>query len=200
MSDNSQLEAVSALDIGQLRKAAKLLGIDSKNTWTKEDFIAAIQAKQVENENVQTVFDTSIGPAPGYARVLIHRDPSHGHKNGPIHLGVNGRLISIPRGGEFDIPIPYVEVLKNAVTVHTISSEGGHGNSSEGNSLFKEEPRTSYPFQVIAITPGKFVNSHDGRSGKYAKRKAFFDEFGSWPTDGELKAWDQAEITKRVNK
>lgn len=200
MSENSQLEAVASLDIGQLRKAAKLLGIDSKNTWTKEDFVAAIQAKQHENEHLQTVFDTSIGPAPGFARVLIHRDPSHGHKNGPIHLGVNGRLISIPRGGEFDIPIPYVEVLKNAVTVHTIASEGGHGGSTEGNSMFKEEPRTSYPFQVIAITPGKFQNSHDGRSGKYAKRKAFFDEFGSWPTDGELKAWDQAEITKRVNK
>lgn len=198
--DNSQLEAVNALDIGQLRKAAKLLGIDAKNTWTKEDFVSAIQSKQRENDLLTTVFDTSVGPAPGFARVLIHRDPTPGHKNGPVHLSVNGRLIAVPRGGEFDIPIPYVEVLKNAVTTVTISSGEGGKTAVEGNSLFREEPRTSYPFQVIAITPGKFTNSMDGRATQYNKRKAFFDEFGSWPTSGELKAWEQEEIRKRINK
>jgi hypothetical protein len=200
MSDNSQLEAVAALDMGQLRAAAKVLGITAKNTWSKEDFITAIQNKHAENEAMQTVFDKSIGPAPGFARVLIHRDPTPGHKNGPVHLGVNGRIISVPRGGEFDIPIPYVDVLKNAITVTTIESSMGGRENVEGNSLFKEEPRTSYPFQVIAITPGTFKNAVDSRAAKYAKREAFYKEFGTWPTSGELKAWEQAEITRRVNR
>ena len=40
MSDESksQIEAIKALDIGQLRRAAKLLGISSERSWTKEEF------------------------------------------------------------------------------------------------------------------------------------------------------------------
>lgn len=193
----SQLEAVQALDIGQLRRAAKLLGITAERTWTKENFVAAIQNKQANEELVNAVFDLNIGPAAGYARVIIHRDPSPNHKNSPVHLGVNGRLIAMPRGAEFDIPIPFVEALKNATSLVTESA--AESSKENPGGVYKEQERMSYPFQVISVTPGPFINTNDGRGAKYAKRKAFFDMYGNWPTDGELKEYNKHEMNQRFN-
>lgn len=189
-----QLNAVENLDIGQLRKAAALLEIKAEKHWRKEDFIEAIKAKQSNEKMVNAVFDTNLGPAPGFARVLIHRDPTPNHKNGPIHLGVNGRIIAVPRGAAFDIPIPYVEVLHNAITTVTREANGPSRENPTGS--YMEEPQTSYPFQVLAITPGVFKNSHDNRAAKYAKKKQFFDKYGHWPTEGELKEFEKLRMAK----
>lgn len=193
---NEQLNAVEAFDIGQLRKAANLLGIKADKHWRKEDFIEAIQTQQAQEQLVNAVFDSSTGPKPGYARVVIHRDPTPNHRNGPIHLGVNGRIIAVPRGGEFDIPIPYVEVLKNAVTVVTEQTEQATKDNPSGS--YREEPRTSYPFQVVAVTPGPFQNQNDQRAAKYARRWAFMQANNAWPTDGELKEFEKVLAAKRV--
>lgn len=190
----SQLDAITELDIAQLRKAAKLMNIPSQRDWSKEDFVTAIKQKQQSNALAQFVFDNSQAPAPGYARVIIHRDQTPGHKNTPLHLGVNGRLIQIPRGGEYDIPIPFVEVLKNAKTV--VMGETANAPGASGGVLYRDEEQTSYPFQVISVTPGKFENSHDGRAGNYAKRYAFFQKYGHWATEGELKEYNKIQMTK----
>lgn len=194
----TQIDAVAALDIGQLRRAAKLLSIVSEKTWTKENFVEAIQAKQESDEMVNAVFDMNVGPAPGHARVIIHRDPTHNHRNGSVHLGVNGRIIAVPRGGEFDIPIPFVEALKNATSLITESSSTESRENPGG--VYKEQERMSYPFQVLQVTPGPFYNNNDGRSAKYAKRKAFYDMYGSWPLDGELKEYEKVEMHRRMNE
>lgn len=196
MSD-TQLDAVETLDIGQLRKAAGLLGIKAEKHWRKDDYIEAIRDKQAQETMVNAVFDINAGPKPGYARVIIHRDPTPNHKNGPVHLGVNGRIISVPRGGQFDIPIPFVEVLQNAVTTVTQQTETATKENPTGS--YTEEPRTSYPFQVLSVTPGPFKNPHDARSARYAKRKAFFDIHGAWPTDGELKDFEKVRMAKEMN-
>lgn len=194
---NEHIEAVASLDIGQLRKAAGVLGIKAERTWRKEDFIEAIQAAQSrDNGMVNAVFDTNSGPKPGFARVVIHRDPTPNHRNGPIHLGVNGRLIAVPRGGEFDIPIPYVEVLKNAIT--TVTEQTEHASKDNPSGSYREEARTSYPFQVVAITPGPFQNQHDQRAAKYVKRLAFWEANGAWPTDGELKEFEKVRMAKQI--
>lgn len=193
----SQIEAVAALDIGQLRRAARLLGVTSEKTWTKEMYVEAIQAKQREDEGIRAVFDLNIGPAPGHSRILIHRDPSPGNPNSPVFVAVNGRGIYIPRGAEFDIPNPHVEALRNAVVL--VKEEVTASSSENPGGVFKEQPRTSYPYQVLASTPGPFINTNDGRHIKYAKRKAFLDAYGSWPTDGELKEFGKQEMNSRFN-
>lgn len=189
----AQLEAVAALDIGQLRRAASLLGVKSEKTWTKDDFVKAIQAKQESDELMSAVFDLNVGPAPGYSRVVIYRDPSPNHSNGPIHVVVNGRILGIPRGMEIDIPTPHVEVLKNAVSVSTESED-----PNNKNAVFKEQSRMSYPFQVLASTPGPFVNTNDARAAKYARRFAFFQMHGAWPTSGELKEHDKLLTAQKL--
>lgn len=193
---NEQINAVEALDIGQLRKAANLLGIKAEKHWRKEDYVEAIQTQQAQESLISAVFDANAGPKPGYARVIIHRDPTPKHRNGPVHLVVNGRIIAVPRGGEFDIPLPYVEVLKNAKTIVTEQTENATKDSPTG--AYRDEERTSYPFQVVAATPGPFSNPHDQRSVKYARKKAFHDMHGSWPTDAELKEFEKVVTARRI--
>lgn len=192
----TQLQAVEGLTIAQLRKAANMLGITSARDWKSEDFVRAIQEKQKQDQLVTAVFDLSAGPAPGKARVVIHRDPTPGHKNGPIHLGVNGYIIAVPRGGEFDIPIPFVEALKNAKT--TVTEQQQESSRDNPGGAYRDDERTSYPFQVLAVTPGKFINNYDARAAKYAKRKAFFDLYGAWPLDGELKEFEKLRMAKEM--
>lgn len=193
--ETSNIDAVKSLDIAQLRKLAKFLNITAQRDWRAEDYVEAIKAKQAANALTQYVIDGSTGPAPGHARVLIHRDPTPGHKNSPIQVGLNGRIIHIPRGVEVDIPIPFVEVLNNAKTTQIVQTEGASAFNPAGT--YKDQVSTSYPFQVIAATPGgKFENQYDQRSANYERRKAFHNMTGRWPTDGELKEAMKAKIIR----
>jgi hypothetical protein len=196
VSDKTQTDAVESLDIAQLRKFANIMKIPAKRDWSKEDYIAAIKAKQDSQALATFVFDPSTAPAPGKARLIIHRDPSPNHKNSPIHVGVNGYLISIPRGIEVDIPIPHVEALQNAKTVEI--NQMSSSNRENPSGTYKDEERTSYPFQVLAVTPGEFFNPHDNRGASYAASKRFFDKFGAWPTEGELKEVTKADINRQL--
>lgn len=181
--ENGQLDALENLSIGDLRKVAKHLGIASQRDWTKEDYVNVIKHKQ-EQASHKFVFDTNLAPAPGFARIVVHRDPTPNHKNTPIHAGVNGRIYQIPRGIQVDVPLPVVEVLQNAVTVVTRQSQSESTDNPMG--IYTDEPQLSYPFQIISFTPGEFTNKNDARAANYARRYAFFKKFGRWPTSGEL--------------
>lgn len=176
-------DLIAALDMASLRKAAKLLGITAQRDWGKVDFVEAIKAKQ-SNTEAEFVFDNSNAPKPGFARIIIHRDPTPGHKNTPIHSAVNGRIFQIPRGIEVDVPLPIVEALKNAVTIVTRQKEPGQSDGRSG--AYVDEPQLSYPFQVLQVTPGEWTNPNDGRKVSYERRLAFHKRFGRWPTSGEL--------------
>lgn len=195
--ERSQHDAIEALDIAELRKFGKMLGIPSQRDWRKEDFVAAIKAKQASNSVADFVFDTSQAPLPGHTRVIIHRDPTPNHKNTPIHVGVNGRLIQVPRGIEVDLPTPFIEVLKNAVT--TIVKQASDATRDNPGGVYSDENQLSYPFQVLAVTPGDFLNSNDNRAASYERRKRFFDVIGRWPTDGELKEAMKTKIAKDLD-
>lgn len=175
--ERSQLDAIDDLKIADLRKVAKLLGITAQRDWTAEDFVRTIKAKQ-ENSVVGLVFDNSLAPKPGYSRIILHRDMTPGHKNGPVHVGVNGLLYSVPRGIEVDVPEPHVKALYNARSLVT--------NQTSDNE-YRDSMVQSYPFQVLATTPGKFVNPGDGRAASYERRLAFNRKYGRWPTKGELE-------------
>lgn len=191
----SQLEALESLDIAQLRKFAKFMNITAQRDWRAEDYVAAIKMKQEQNSLLTLVVDTTAGPAPGYARILMHRDSSPGHANSPVQVGVNGRIIHIPRGMEVDIPLPFLEALNKAVTVHTRQVEGGA--SMFAQTAYRDEPSPSYPFQFISATPGgKFENQYDNRKASYERRAAFHKAMGRWPTAGELQEAMKAKIIR----
>jgi|SRR5687768_17183538 len=182
--DDSHVEAMDELNIATLRQVAKFLGIASQRSWDKEDYIKAIKLKQANNSIASLVLDDSNAPAPGFARIIIHRDPTPGHKNTPIHVGLNGKMYQVPRGIAVDIPKEYINVLKDAV-YDVLRDEDG--DPRLGTPKERWEETMSYPFQIQAITPGDaFANNRDSRSGTYKIRKAFFDQFGAWPTGAEL--------------
>ena len=184
----SQLDAINDMKIADLRKVAKLLGITAQRDWTAEDFVRAIKAKQ-EGNAPALVFDNSLAPKPGFARIIIHRDMTPGHKNSPLHVGVNGLLYSVPRGVEVDIPIPHVGALKNAYSKQIVQTS---------DNEYKEQDLQSYPFQVLAITPGKFNNPGDSRATNEARKQAFVKEFGRYPTKGELEEAIRQRIIKQM--
>lgn len=186
---DEQSAALDSMPIAQLRQFAKFMKIPSQRDWSKEDYVDAIKRRQEQTSSPNFVFDSESAPKPGYARLLIHRDPTPGHKNSPIHLGFNGTLISVPRGVEVDVPYPFVEILKNARS--TVIEDSSQDTSSmpgpNNKSSYRDSERASYPYQVSAITPGEYINPNDSRGRSYAERLAFFNKFGSWPTEGELK-------------
>ena len=124
VSGKEQLDAIEGLDIASLRKFASIMKIRSSRDWTKEDYVAAIKAKQESSALTSFVFDPSKAPAPGYTRVIIHRDPSPNHKNSSVHVGVNGYLVGVPRGVEVDIPTPFIEALANATQIDVQMAQG----------------------------------------------------------------------------
>lgn len=193
--ERSQLDVVDSFDIAELRRAAKALNIEARRDWDKADYISAIKAKQAKKTAAAVVFDTELGPKPGYARIVLHRDPMPGHKNSPVQVGVNGRLLSIPRGIEVDIPIPHVEALRNAKG--KIPRMQQDANPNQPGGIYKDEEIYSYTFDVRAITPGgQFASPLDSRAVQARASQAFADVFGRYPTHGELQKWQDAKILK----
>lgn len=215
--------AESVLDnasIGELRALAKSYGVKSERTWKGEDFIAAIKEKQEagvtpqlveDNDDTQAEADRLIAsysagggqelaaakgqPKPGYARILLHKDPTPGHSNGHVPVGLNGRTLLVPRGIAVDVPIPYLGVLRDAVQLTRREVKEPDRDNLQG--VVVEEEILSYPFQIISLTPGgKFSNIHDQRSQSARRRKAFHSELGRWPTDGELIEWEKANAAR----
>lgn len=195
--ERSQLDVLDNLDIAMLRKAAKVLNIQAQRDWDKGDFVAAIKAKQEQKTAADVVFDNALGPKPGHARIVLHRDPTPGHKNGPVQCGVNGRLLHIPRGVEVDIPIPHMRALESARATITRQQQGNSRDNPSG--LYKDEELMSYPFQLVAITPGgTFSNPNDSRQVQARAAQAFADVFQRYPTGGELAKWNDAQINNRA--
>ena len=195
--ERSQLDVLNDLDIAMLRKAAKVLNIQAQRDWDKGDFVAAIKAKQEQKTAPDVVFDNALGPKPGHARIVLHRDPTPGHKNSPVQCGVNGRLLHIPRGIEVDIPIPHMRALENAKSTQVRQQQGSTRENPSG--IYKDEEHMSYPFQLISITPGgKFDNSTDSRTTQAIAAQKFADVFGRYPTGGELAKWNDAKINNQA--
>lgn len=192
--DERSEDALDTLKISDLRKFAKILGITAQRDWTMEDFLLAIKQRQ-EQSGVSLALGEN-APKPGYARVLIHRDPTPGHKNTPVHLGLNGTLIAVPRGVEVVIPADFIEVLQNAITTKKEQTRQASGENPAG--VFEDVQSVSYPFTVVAHTPGKWHNPHDGRAANYARREEFWKKFGRWPTHGELNEAMKQKIVKEL--
>lgn len=193
--ERSQEDALADLKIADLRRVAKLLRINAQRDWVTEDFVRAIKDKQDQHTAPSLVFDNALAPKPGYARIVIHRDMTPGHKNTPVHAGVNGWIFQIPRGIEVDVPKEIVEALQNARSIVTSQDK----DETTGRTETKDSMVQSYPFQVLAISPGKATNPVDNRAASAARRQAFCDKFGRYPTSGELQEAMKHQIARQLN-
>lgn len=183
---------ISELSISDLRKWAKLMGINAQRDWTATDFVRAIKAQQEAARYMQTSSGSEI--APGHARVLVHKDPTPGHSNSAIPLGLNGRLLFVPRGVEFTMPIEYVGVLADAKCTITVQKKEPDRDNPQG--VVVDEVMQSYPFQVLEVRPHTEASqfkraNYDNRAETYKRRVAFRDAIGKWPTTGELIDWEK---------
>lgn len=190
--DRSQEDLYSDLSMADLRKYAKFADITSQRDWTKEDYVDAIKTK-LASSHVALVVDNGLGLKAGFCRVLIHRDPTPGHSNRSVHVGINGKLYSIPRGVEVEIPKVFLSSLSDAITTYT--EQDSAPSSDNPGGTFKENKRLSYPFQIIAVDPREY-EFEDPRARSYAERLEFFNQYGAWPTAGELQEWKKAKINR----
>lgn len=188
-------ETLDSLNMAELRMYAKLMGISARRDWSKDDFVKAIKIRQESVYGGSSVEDTDDDLPPGHAKILIMRDPTPGHNNSSIPLGLNGRLFIAPRGVEFNIPMEYINVLADAKSKVLRQVEAPSLHKPEG--VVKEEEIYSYPFQVLKVRPhtkdSAFRSQLDQRGAHYKRRLKFYETVGKWPTMGELLEFERNE-------
>lgn len=153
-----KLDEASALELRAF--AESHLGMTFKGNESKENMRAAIRPAWNKDEIPvpdEAPTDPVQGAAPKPAtasqqppkekvRVLIATTEGQGGDEA-VPLGVNGKIMLVPRGKEVDIPAEYFEVLKNAVRHVREPLKDAYGNMA-GLGEPREVP--AYPFQRIA--------------------------------------------------
>lgn len=174
------------MDIAKLREYAKHLRLAAAKTWTKEDYIKAIDAK-LNGRSVPELANSLSAVPPGYAKITVHEDANPGASNIPIYVNANGYVCTIPRGVQVIVPMRVVRVLNDAVVnkrKQAIVTDNG------GREVFKETTvrAPSYPFTVHEQTPGpEVLTAHEKASQRQAKlRKKYKTMFLHWPKPGDL--------------
>ena len=113
--------------------------------WNK-DYITAPETPEAEAPQVgpqpQPQTADQDGPGKGMVRINIHITEEAGG-NEPVTVGVNGKVMLIPRGKDVDIPESYFEVLQHAIS---------HKYDPLPDGGMNPDPREVplYPFQRVA--------------------------------------------------
>lgn len=180
--ETSQDVDLESLPIARLRKFCGLYNIPFDKDATKEDLVNLIRRKRAKSD-LAVVSEVGSAPAPGWARIMIHRQ--HGTSNRPVYVNVNGYRITIPKNVEVDVPIKVVGVLNDAKEYRLVENEDEAINSPK---RWTNQPVLSYPFQVVMVTPGPDPRPGYERSkaSAYGPRKQFHTLFGRWPKRHEL--------------
>lgn len=170
--------------IEKLRKYATLNRVAFTSTMTEKEIIAAIKAKNKDRDFIK-VAEAGSMPDPGFARIMLHRDPTPGAGNRPVYVHVNGYKCTVPRGVEVDVPHKVVNVLNDA---RETRKEEDLNEALNSPRRYRNTMVHSYPFQTIAITPGPDPRPglERGKAAKYGPRLDFAKRFGRWPKRSEL--------------
>lgn len=184
------------MDIAKLREYAKHLRLAAAKTWTKADFIKAIDAK-LNGRNVPELANAFTSVPPGYAKITVHEDASPGASNIPVYLNANGYVCTIPRGVEVIVPMRVVRTLQDA-TVN--KRKQSIVMDQHGREVFKETTvkSPSYPFTVHEMVPGpEVLTAHEKGKVRQARlRKQYKQLFMRWPAQGDLaRAIEKGLIT-----
>lgn len=169
-------------DIAQLRKYASLQRVAITKEMKKTEIIEAIKAKMKDRDTVHLAEVGSL-PRPGFARIMLHRDPTPGSANRPVYVQVNSYKCTVPRGVEVDVPIKVLNVLNDSIETRKEEDLSQPFNSPQRYRNIKVH---SYPFQTIAITPGPDPRPDGAKQSNYGPRFKFMKMFGRWPKRFEL--------------
>lgn len=112
--------------------------------WNKEEIPVPVDAQpEAVQAGVQAgqLRAAPISDAKSKVKLIIQRTDEAGGDE-PVPVGVNGKVMLIPRGEEVEVPEPYFEALKNAVKLVYDPLKDG------GLSPPREVPM--YPYQVLS--------------------------------------------------
>lgn len=175
---------LDSMQIGPLRKYAALYKVPLEKTMTRDEILAAIKHKMRKTE-LAVIAEKGTRPRPGFARVELHKDPSHLAANLPVYFQRQGGTFTIPRGVEVDIPLNLVEVIRNTKSRRPVQKTHEH----TGQTYFAHEDVPTYSFSLVdanydAVSP--VTDFEKAKRARQGPRKAFNTLFGRWPKGNEL--------------
>lgn len=190
---------MSILD--DLRVKAGSLGIPVSKTMNTQTLQKLID--NYEGNNAQKHVDrfddiTGDRPKPGYARVIIHKNPDPRAANTDWWGSVNGFAVQVRRGEEVDIPI---KILRSSLmlTKMTILRDRGDDWAGSADRYYEDEVYDT-PFTVLMITEGqdpKHYHYENNQKKKNSNRVEFHREHGFWPKPQMLREWVAAGKPKK---
>lgn len=128
-----------------IKASASLEQVRAKveTAWDRDIPVAEAAPKPtLAGDQPRPVTDEQGGPKPGKVRINIGIQEEAGG-SAPVPVGVNGKIMLIPRGKDVDIPEAYLEALSHAITYKYEPMEDGLGM----NPIPREVQL--YPFQII---------------------------------------------------
>jgi hypothetical protein len=178
-------QELESYDIAKLRKYAALNRISITREMDKAAIIEAIKNKN-RGKDFILLAEAGKAPKPGFARIILQRDPTPGAANRPVYVQVNGYKCTVPRGVEVDVPHKVVNVLNDAKERKVEEDPSEPVNSMR---RFKYVEIHSYPFSVLMATPGPDPSPSPAIQAKqagYGPRLEYRDKYGRWPRRSEL--------------
>ena len=151
-----KLIPISDATEAQLRTfAQETLGIEIKSSASKAKVLVAVQAAwdrdipvmeepvmgELAGDQPVPVRDRHLPPPAGKVRINIGIQENAGGSD-PVPVGVNGKVMLIPRGKDVDIPESYLEALSHAITYKYDSLPDGMGINPVPREV------QLYPFQI----------------------------------------------------
>lgn len=156
MNDNNTLRTqLEELSWTELKRTAKdSYGWTAPRDYTKERIISMILSMSEDAGRVKAVQDETSPPAPGYARIRISRNNNPGG-NDPVQITVNNITKTILRDKVVDVPLKFVDALKNAVNDMMVPDDFTYSEENRDalEEMFQEE--RNYEFSILEITPGQ---------------------------------------------
>lgn len=161
MSDTTIKKPISEATAGEIRDFARIgLGLDDiKDGDSKQALLAKLSAAGYslptiiipnpdlipsEEDSNERGRSRRVNPKTGLTevRIMIHKSEKAGGSR-PVPVGVNGRMMMIPRGKPEWVPEHFVQVLENAVELHYPPYDG---DADFLGGLKEPEKVSAYPF------------------------------------------------------
>lgn len=183
MSDlEKYIKQLETAPISEVRKVASTYKIKWSRDMTQQELLELIAASLSSSKYAMTAVGDM--PEPGWARIIVHADPSPHASNNPLYVSVNDYSVLIPREREVDVPAKVAEVLANAKSAK-LKEDPTQPLNSPKRYRFVES--LNYPFSLVSHVPGPDPRDEYERNVEAARRPrvAFKDRYGYWPRSEE---------------
>ena len=191
-------------EIADLRRLAAVMKIDAQKTWTKEDYISAINTRRQRQAVSRVVFDENAPIPPGFCRLRLPLTPQG--TDTPLTVRVNNFPTTIPRDVLVDVPKEVRDLIrtsKEPVTREVMDKDG--------NKKVQTFEIPSYPFEQVGESMGESGAVKGMTDPKEQRmRESYRDTHGRWPrrTDVEwveykkeyVKQFSVASVKKASDK